>query len=158
MFWDSVLAGLKVLTYWETYIAGLEYLAISLIPLVIVGGVMMKSESGAVVGCLSIFLLPVLQIAAMTVMILTLAPIIFGLAEDAAWSYPWDLITLAPLVFLKLIGILIIAVIVLAFIPIFGQFQSLHTLVHGGITLIFIAANFNLYPGLTEHINYAPGF
>ena len=29
MFWDSVIAGLKVLTYWETYVAGLEYLAIS---------------------------------------------------------------------------------------------------------------------------------
>ena len=44
MFWDSVLAGLKVLTYWEIYVAGLEYLGIFLIPLALVGFVMEKSE------------------------------------------------------------------------------------------------------------------
>ena len=32
MFWDSVVAGLRVLTYWETYVAALEYLAIFFIP------------------------------------------------------------------------------------------------------------------------------
>ena len=64
MFWDSVLAGLKVLTYWETYVAGLEYLAIIFIPMAIVGMIIEKSESGgAAVGCLSMLFLPVLQVA-----------------------------------------------------------------------------------------------
>lgn len=42
MFWDSVVAGFKVLTYWETYVAGLEYLAIFFIPMIIVGMIMEK--------------------------------------------------------------------------------------------------------------------
>ena len=102
MFCDSVIAGLKLLTYWETYIAGLEYLAIFFIPMIIVGMVMERNESAAVAaGCLSMLLMPVLQVAALAVMILTIAPIIFGFAEDAAWSFPWQLITMAPGAFLS---------------------------------------------------------
>ena len=117
MFWDSVLAGLKVLTYWETYVVGLEYLAIFFVPIAIVGIVMEKSEgASAAAGRLSMFLLPVLQVAAMAVLVLTLAPIIFGFAEDAAWSFPWKIITMAPGAFFKLVGVLVVASIALAFI------------------------------------------
>jgi hypothetical protein len=37
MFWDSVIGGLKVFTYWQTYVATLEYLVLFLIPMGIVG-------------------------------------------------------------------------------------------------------------------------
>ena len=161
MFWDSVLAGLKVLTYWETYVAGLEYLAIFFIPMIIVGMVMEKNEGAAgYVGCLSMLLMPVLQVAAMSVMILTLAPIIFGFGEDAAWSFPWQLIAMVPGAFFKLIGVLIVAAVVLAFVPILGQLQSLQTLVLGGIALIFVLGILDsVNPGIVkERVDFIPGF
>ena len=161
MFWDSVLAGLKVLTYWETYVAGLEYLAIFFIPMIIVGMVMEKNEGAAgYVGCLSMLLMPVLQVAAMSVMILTLAPIIFGFGEDAAWSFPWQLIAMVPGAFFKLIGVLIVAAVVLAFVPILGQLQSLQTLVLGGIALMFVLGILDsVNPGIVkERVDFIPGF
>ena len=161
MFWDSVVAGLKVLTFWETYVAGLEYLAIFFIPMIIVGMVMKKNESAAgVAGCLSMLLMPVLQVAALAVMILTIAPIIFGFTEDAAWSFPWQLITMAPGAFFKLVGVLVVAAIVLAFIPILGQLQSLQTLVLGGIALMFVLGILDsINPGIVKgRVDFIPGF
>jgi len=161
MFWNSVLAGLKVLTYWEIYIAGLMYLAIFFIPLIIAGMFMERNEgAGILVGCLGMLLMPVLQVAAMAVMILTIAPIIFGFAEDAVWSFPWQLITMAPGVFFRLVGVLVIAAVVMAFIPILGQLQSLQTLVLGGITLMFVLGFLDsIEPGsVIEQVNFIPGF
>ena len=161
MFWDSVLAGLNVLTYWETYVAGLEYLAIFFVPMAIAGMIMEKSEGGgATVGCLSMLLLPVLQVAAMAVFVLTLAPIIFGFAEDATWSFPWKMLTVVPGEFFKLVGVLIVAAIVLAFIPILGQLNSLQTLVLGGIALMFVLGMLDsVYPGIVRgRVNYIPSF
>lgn len=161
MFWDSVLAGLKVLMYWETYVAGLEYLAVFYVPIFIAGMVMEKSEGGVpVAGCLSMLLLPVLQVAAMAVMILTIAPIIFGFAEDAAWSFPWQLISIAPGAFFKLVGILVVAAVILAFIPILGQLQSLQTLVLGGIALVFVLGIFeSINPGILKgSVDFVPSF
>lgn len=160
-----MLAGLKVLTYWETYVAGLEYLAIFFIPMAIVGMIMEKSEGGgAAVGCLSMLLsmllLPVLQVAAIAVFVLTLAPIIFGFAEDAAWSFPWKILTMAPGAFFKLVGVLVVAAIVLAFIPILGQLNSLQTLVLGGIALMFVLGILDsVNPGIVRgRVDFVPGF
>lgn len=153
MFWDSVLAGLKVLTYWETYVAGLEYLAIFFISTMI----MKKSEGGgAAIGCLSTLLLPVLGVAAVVVFVLTLAPIIFGFAEDAAWSFPWKILTMAPGAFFKLVGVLVVAAIVLAFIPIPG----VQTLVLGGIALMFVLRILDsVNPGIVRgRVDFVPGF
>ena len=161
MFWDSVIEGLKVLTFWETYVAGLEYLAIFFVPMIIVGMIMEKNEgAGALAGCLSMLLMPVVQVAAMTVMILTLAPIIFGFGEDAAWSFPWQLMTMAPGAFFKLVGVLVVAAILLAFIPILGQLQSLQTLVLGGIALVFVLGILDtVNPGIVKgRVDFVPGF
>ena len=60
MFWDLVVAGLGVLLYWETYVAGLEYLAIYLVPMAIIGLIMSKNERAEgtiVIGCISILLI-----------------------------------------------------------------------------------------------------
>ena len=95
MFWDAAVAGLGVLLYWETHIAGLEYLAIFMVPMIVVGLAMEKSEWGGGIGCLNMLLLPVLQVAALAVFILTMSSIIFGLSGDAAWSFPWKVIMLA---------------------------------------------------------------
>ncbi|MDA2912940.1 hypothetical protein MYX77_03085 [Acidobacteriia bacterium AH_259_A11_L15] len=161
MFWDSVLAGFKVLTYWETYVAGLEYLAIFFIPMAIVGMIMERSEGRrASAGCLSMLLLPVLQVAAMVVFVLTLAPIIFGFAEDAAWSFPWKILAMAPGAFFKLVGVLVVAAILLAFIPILGELHSLQTLVLGGIALMFVLGILDsVNPGIVKgRVDFIPGF
>jgi hypothetical protein len=161
MFWDSALAGLKVLTYWETYVAGLEYLAIYFIPIAVVGMVMQKKSDRAQVsvGCLGMVLLPVVQVAAMAVIILSLSPIIFGVSDDAVWNFPWQVIVLEPFAFLKLIGTLIVAAIVLAFVPIFGQLRSLQTLVLGGIALVFVLGIVLANPRFAStRIDFLPDF
>lgn len=161
MFWDSVFGGLKVLSYWETYVAGVEYLAIFFIPMIITGTIMEKSQnSGWLIGCLSMLFMPVFQVAAMAVMILSISPIIFGLSDDAAWSLPWILVTMAPGLFFKLVVTLVIASIVLAFIPILSRFQSLQTMVLGGIVLMFVLGIVNeTYPGVViDHVDLIPDF
>jgi hypothetical protein len=162
MFWTSVLAGIKVLTYWETYVAGLEYLAICMLPMVLIGLVAEKGDErgGAAVGCLSVLVLPVFQVAAMAVFVLTLAPIIFGFAEDATWSFPWKILILAPGAFFKLVGVLVVAAIILAFIPLLGQLHSLRTLVLGGIALIFVLSILeSVTPGIaSKRVDIIPGF
>ena len=93
-------------------------------------------------------------------MILTIAPIIFGFVEDAAWSFPWQLIVMAPGFFFKLIGMLLVAVIALAFIPILGQLQSLQTLVLGGIALVFVLGILDsINPNIVgDKVEFIPGF
>jgi hypothetical protein len=104
--------------------------------------------------------MPALQVVAIAVFVLTLAPIIFGLGEDAAWSFPWKVITVAPGLFLKLVVILVVSAIVLAFVPLLGQLQSLQTLVLGGIALVFAlgiltSGNPELVSG---ELDFTPGF
>ncbi|HGY11712.1 MAG TPA: hypothetical protein ENK36_05050 [Desulfobacterales bacterium] len=161
MFWDSVIDSLKVFTYWETYVAGLEYLAICFIPMAIVGMIMEKSEGGgAIVGCFSIIIFTVLKVAAMAVFVLTLAPIIFGFAEDAAWSFPWQILTTATGAFFKLVGVLIVVSIILTFIPVFGRSSSLQTLVLGGIALVLdLLILDSVSPGIVRgRVDFVPGF
>jgi len=161
MFWYSVLAGLKVLTYWETYVAGLEYLAVYLIPMaVFLFFAKMKNaeEEGAGIGCFSIVLISILETVATTVFILTLAPIVLGLAEDAAWSLPWTLLIMAPSKFFELVGIMLVVSIALVFVPILGQIHSLHTLIRGGIVLIFFLDIIvdSISPGIVERVELVP--
>src|SRR6266511_961345 len=118
-------------------------------PMILVGLAMEKGgeKSEGVVGCLGMLIIPVLQVAALAVFVLTLAPIILDVAEDAAWSLPWKFITLTPGVSLQLLGILIVAAVLLNFVPFLGQLRSLQTLLLGGIAL----ASFAL--GIVKSVN-----
>ena len=93
-------------------------------------------------------------------MILTISPIIFGLSDDAAWSLPWLLVTIAPGLFFKLVVSLILASIILALIPILSQLQSLQTLVLGAIVLMFVLGIVNESNSGTviEHVDLIPDF
>ena len=127
----------------------------------VVGIIIERGESiGATVGCLSVFILPLFQVAAMTVFVLTLAPIIFGISEDAAWSFPLAIITLAPGVFFKLVGVLVVTAFVLAFVPILGRLNSFQTLILGGIALVFVIGLMgSINPDIVKGgIDYIPGF
>lgn len=139
MFWESVGNGLRVLSYWQTYLAGLLFLALSMGPMFLIGTVAMKSGRGeGLVGCLSMLILPFFQVFALVVFVLTMAPIILGISQEAAWSFPWSLTAEAPWEVTKFVGKLLLAAIVLAFIPILGRLQSLHTLLLGSLALVLV--------------------
>lgn len=161
MLWKSIFAGLRVLTYWETYVAGLEYFAIVFIPLLILAICFptptLEQERGKGVGvCLGCLLLPWLQVGAMVVFFLTLSPIILGLARDAAWSLPWVLLFTAPGAFLKLVVIIFVAAIFLALVPILREFNSLYVFVVGAIVLKFSLGI--LKPDAVGAVDFIPGF
>ena len=162
MFWDSVVAGLNVLTFWQTYVAGLEYLAVFLVPMFFAGWFMERSRGVATgaIGCLSVIVVPILQIAAMVVFALTLSPIIFGFAKVAAWSLPWKVITLDPGLFLRMLVVLLVASFGMAFIPFLGRFRPFETLVLGGIALYFSLHLFGAITpgGIRNSIEYVPNF
>ena len=161
MFWDFMLAGLTVLTYWEVYVAVLEYFAISYVPIFFIGMVMEKIQGDSVLtGCLGILILPVFQVVAIAVMILSIAPIIFGFADDAVWNFPWLLFIEEPVAFFKIIGVMVVASIVLSLMPIINQLQSLHTLVIGSIALLFVLSAVDAaYPNtVKDHVVIIPGF
>jgi hypothetical protein len=137
VFWYIVISGLKVLTYWETYAAMIEYIAIFYAAAFIVNTLTRKNRmSVAAAGRISL-LLPVLQACALLVFVLSLAPIIFGVAEDAAWSYPLEIITAATGRFFTLIGILIVFSGMMAIIPLLRRLPALQSFVLGVIALMF---------------------
>lgn len=159
MFLDSVIAGIDVFDYWETYAATLGYLAVFCIPMAIIGATMERSEGGsAAFGCFSMILLPLLQVTAITLFVLTLAPIILGFSDDAAWGLPWKMLVMTPGTLLELIGVLVIVALVLAFFPILGRFNSLQTIVLGGIALVFVLGLLGpVKPGIAmERIDFIP--
>ena len=161
MFWDSVIASLNVFTYWETYVAGLEYIVIFFVPMLAVGAALQTDgRFAAATGCLSMLIIPVLQVAAVAVFILTLSPIILGIGVDAAWSFPWIVMTQAPAVFFKLITMLVVTALILAIIPILNYLNSLHTLIMGGMALAFTLELINsINPNTIKgQIDYVPGF
>jgi len=160
-FWDSVARGVAVLTYWETYVAAIEYLAIFLVPMSLVRILIDKSsEVSVAIGCLSFIIIPVLQVFAITVFVLTLSPIMLGLSEDASWSFPWMILQADPVFMLKFVGQLLLLSILLAFIPIIGQIQSLNTLILGGFSLALVLKIIEkINPVVaTANIDPIPGF
>jgi hypothetical protein len=160
MLWDAVLAGLRMLTYWETYVAGLEYLAIYIIPTLLFEKFMRRHGGGSMMTYASMLVIPLIEVAALLVFILTLATIIFGFNQEAAWGFPWDVMLRAPLAFFIITGVLVIASFTLSLLPVLGRLHPLQTLVLGGLALVFVLSMFdsvspnhspvavNFFPGL----------
>jgi hypothetical protein len=161
MFWESVSAGLGVLAYWQTYVAVLLFLALSMGPMLLIGFVATSSgRAEGLIGCLSILILPFFQVFALVVFVLTMSPIILGLSHEAAWSFPWTLTAEAPWPVAKLLGLLLLGAIILAFIPIIGRLQSLHTLFLGSFALVLVVGLIgSANPDLAaKHVVFWPGF
>ncbi len=85
-------------------------------------------------------LLPIFQIFGTYVFVLTLCPIILGIADhpEATWSLPWVLIIESPLTALKIIGTMILVVILLIFIPLLNSFRTIYSLALGGTVMAFV--------------------
>jgi hypothetical protein len=86
--------------------------------------------------------------------ILTLSPIILDLGPHAAWSLPWMLVFHDPLIFLKLIGLIIMLTIVLSFIPFITRLESVSALISGGVVLMFVVRDINRIGG----VEFLPDF
>ena len=139
MFWEAVRSGAGVLTFWQTYLAGLLFLALSIGPMFVFGLVAAKSgRAQGAIGCLSMLVLPLLQVFALVVFVLTMSPIILGVAQEPSWSFPWVIAVAAPWLLFKFVGWLFIAAFALAFIPIIGRVQSLSTLLLGSLALCLV--------------------
>lgn len=170
MFFNSVFSGIKILTYWEVYVACLEFLGISMVPLVVSGIFMSKFKSTeGKIGCLSFLILPFTLSGAVVVMMLSLSPIIFGFGEEAFWRFPLIIISMFPWSFFKLLFFIIISCLVFALIPIIGKMPSMHIILIGCISLAYsletilrfhsLGTILNSMPNtVQEHIIYFPGF
>ncbi|MHA1942358.1 MAG: hypothetical protein ACW97P_11665 [Candidatus Hodarchaeales archaeon] len=160
MFWDSFFSALKVLTYWETHVAILEYLSLFLVP-TIVACFIMRKKTDECIKYLKILLSPSLEAIAVGIFVLTLFPIILDLGEDAFWFLPLKLMRLSPGGFLGLLGILMALAIVLSVIPKIARMQSFKTLVLGGTCLVLVQICLSfIYPtiGDIELMYLVPGF
>lgn len=161
MFWSSITGGLGILAYWEMYAAGLMYLAFFTLPMALAGTIATRAEMAAgAVGWFSMLVLSVLQVFGLVVFVLILSPIILGLSDDAAWAFPWTLATGAPWALTKLVGLLFIAAVMLAFVPVLGQIQSLHTLLLGAFALALVIGLIdNVDPDIVaQRVHFWPGF
>jgi len=157
MFWDSIVAALKMFSYWETYVAGLEYLAIYIIPMLVLSR--FTGKGGLSLRYISMLLIPATQVAALIMLIFTLATLIFGFTNEASWDFPWRVVMMAPMAFVMLVAVLIIVSFVFSLIPVLGRFHSLQTLILGGLSLVFVLSMFDsVNPGQVRvDVNFIPG-
>lgn len=96
----------------------------------------------------------------MVLVVLTLSPIILGFGNAPMWDLPWYILTDQPLPFLKLVGLIVVSLLVLSFVPIIGKLGIVQSLVAGGICLVLILEQLHkARPSLhVDRIGLLPGF
>lgn len=137
MFWESVQHGLGVLLHWQVYIAILEFLTIMLLPRILVGALMVRQPGAAVLGCLLPLVMVFVQIIAVIVFVLTVAPLVFGRTDGAAWAFPWTFMTSSTWLFVKLVLISSVVGLLLSLI----RLDLFANAVVGCFVLAFVAVN-----------------
>lgn len=160
MFWESVQQALKTLTYWQIYAAGLQYLIIIYIPMLIAFFAGSKRGKTGYMQEASIILVPFFQAIATLFFVFSSAQIALGFLDNSTWRMPVDVALQSPLEFLKLAFFLVLAAILLALLPVVGRISSLQTLVLGGLALVMMLGiidsddNVIIY----DQLDYIPGF
>jgi hypothetical protein len=160
MFLNSIVSGLKIFTYWDTYAAGLLYL-ISFFVLISVIGISNRNKKceGFVYKCMSTLILPTLQVVGVTLFVLTLAPIILGLSESASWGFPWRVISLAPIEFTIFVAVFAALAISLTLTPSLKKLYSFQTVIIGCMSLVLVQKFLSLLnPTLMTWIMSTAGF
>jgi hypothetical protein len=146
MFWESVWGGLCAFVHWQTWVAIVEYLAIFLVPTALVS--MRINTDGTKAGCLMMLVGPLLQCLATIVFLWTLAPILLNHRDEAAWVFPWQVLMGDPMFVMKVIAIMVVAAIVVGFLPVLGSMPTVLTLALGIIALIFLV---HALDSMSEH-------
>jgi hypothetical protein len=161
MFLTSIVSGLKIFTYWETYAAGLLFLISFLVPIGIIGiSNRNKKCEGFGYKCMSILIFPALQVIGVIIFVLTLAPIILGLSESASWGFPWRMISLAPKEFSIFVAVLAVLAVTFPFTPYLRKLYSFQTMIIGCMSLVLVQKFLSLInPTLdTGLMSLFPGF
>jgi len=139
MFLSFLVPGLKIFSHWETYAAGLALLVSLFIPIAFIGiAGRNKACKGFGFRCMSVFVLPALQVLGVTVFVLTLAPLILGFSESAAWGFPWKMISLAPMKFAIFIASFSLVAVISANSRVMRKLHSFQTMIIGCISLILV--------------------
>ncbi|MDX1432441.1 MAG: hypothetical protein R3286_08320 [Gammaproteobacteria bacterium] len=159
--WTHLLDGVAVLWHWQTYLAMLEYLLICL--LMPIGAAFLFSrrpdvEAGS--GCLMLVMVPVLEVWAMVVFVMTLSPILLGVSSDADWTLPYRALGEHGDQMSALLGGLALLALAMNAIPLLRREWAVHAFVLGSIIVIFslglIAPDAGA--GTAAHaIDYIPG-
>lgn len=152
MFWHSVQQGLAVLLHWQTYVAMLEFLLIMMAPRILIGLTMERYPAVAAIGCLMPLLFTAIQLLAVIVFVLTLAPLIFGRTDGAAWSFPWMFMTTEPATFIKLLLMTGVTGILLSLV----RLDLFANALMGCLVLAFVAKNIGSQVGVSVAV--WPGF
>lgn len=161
MFWESVMGGLGMLTHWETYVAVAEALLITWSgPMVIMGISAFAGRAAGLMGCFTMILIPLLQTFGVMVLVVTLSPLILQFNDHAAWAMPWQLANIDWWMTFKFVGLALLATVIIAFIPIIGQFQSLGVLVVGVLALALVLGIYdNMNNGIVDKkVHFWPGW
>ena len=117
MFWNAVNEGLATFTHWETWVCILVWLMVTGLPRLLVLRAVAGPEESRHIGGIYLMLTPFIQAIAMSFLILTLSPLVFGLGEQAAWRFPWSMLVDAPGPTLKMIVAVFVAWLLSLFEP-----------------------------------------
>lgn len=137
MFWNAVSEGLATFAHWETWVCIVVLLLATGLPRLLVLRSDDRSERFKVTAVILAMALPVIQALAMTLLVLTLSPLIFGLDKQAAWAYPWTAVADTPVPLLKMLVAVLAAWVLAHFIPWLGQQSAFHTCAAGVAALVF---------------------
>jgi hypothetical protein len=159
MFWDAVQTTFVVLTYWQVYAAGLEYVIIILTPVLITYLVGRRYGSGGFVKHTSVILVPVFQAVGTLFFVYSVALIALGQEQYSTWKIPFEIALGSPGEFLKLSFYVVLASFVFAFLPFINRFYALQTLALSGLALgmLFVLADGDGFPHFSE-IDWLPNF
>ncbi|MEN8264044.1 MAG: hypothetical protein ABFR82_11320 [Nitrospirota bacterium] len=159
MFWDSVYTALNNMNHWEFHFVILMYLSLLLAPAILIFLVLKHNHALSIKYVRKLFL-PLFEAVAISVIVLTLFPIIFGMGDDARWDFPVRIMQLSPGGFVGLMLILIVIAYLIDIVPKLRKLQSFKTLILGGITLIFVRFFLSFINPVieTDLESFIPGF
>ena len=159
MFWDAVQATLVVLTYWQIYAAGLEYVFIMFTPILITNLVGHNYGPTSFAKLTSLILVPVFQAVGTLFFVYSVALIALGQEQYSTWRIPFEIAIGSPSEFLKLSFFVMLMSFLLAFLPFIGRIVALQTLVLSGLALamLFVLADGHDFPQFSE-IDWIPNF
>ncbi|MDB5908123.1 MAG: hypothetical protein JWP34_2237 [Massilia sp.] len=137
MLWDCVCSGIAVLSHWQTYVAALFFLSLSMGPKFLLGAVTVSSPSGhAAMKWVSVLCIALGQVVGIAIFVTIMCPIMLGLSLDASWSLPFSFVSRDPCAAARFCGGLLFIAIVLAWTPVIGQSRSFSMFVVGSMVLV----------------------
>lgn len=134
MFFDAMNEAFDILTYWRFWAVTLCYGALNFVPLLISGFIAEKSTAaGVTMWFVSGIVWPVIIL---TGTILLLTPLMLGGVNEIGWDF-LGLFSIQQIAIIGGIGF--VASLLVAFIPIIGQFRSISNFVQVAVMLAVVA-------------------